>query len=58
MSAEKKNITRKVLKKRSTTVIVIESEISAKDTFCPEKVARANKILSNTTFNGSKLKGW
>jgi len=49
MPADKKNTARKLLKKRNaTTIVVIESRIAAKDTFCPEKVARANKILSNT----------
>jgi hypothetical protein len=49
MRVDKKNTARKLLKKRkTTTVVVIESRIAAKDTFCPEKVAKANKILSNT----------
>jgi hypothetical protein len=49
MPVDKKNTARKLLKKRkTTTVVVFESRIAAKDTFCPEKVARANKILSNT----------
>ena len=49
MPVDKKNTARRLLQKRkSTTVVVIESRIDAKDTFCPEKVARANKILSNT----------
>ena len=50
----KKNNIRKALRKRQT-VIVIESQIDAKDTLFPEKVARANKILSNTKFKDSKL---
>ncbi len=49
MSVAKKNTTKKNLRKRSSaTVVVIESRIAAKDTLFPEKVARANKILSNT----------
>ena len=49
MPLDKKNTTRKLLKKRKvTTVIVIESRIAAKDTLFPEKVAKANKILSHT----------
>jgi hypothetical protein len=49
MPGNKKNTARILLKKRkATTVVVIETRIAAKDTFCPEKVARANKILSNT----------
>ena len=49
MPVNKKNTARKLLKKRkATTVGGIETRIAAKDTFCPEKVARANKILSNT----------
>jgi hypothetical protein len=49
MPIDKKNTARKLLKKRkTTTVIVIESHIAAKDAGCPEKVARVNKILSHT----------
>lgn len=49
MPVDKKNTARKLLKKRkATTIVVIESRIAAKDTLFPEKVARANKILSNT----------
>jgi hypothetical protein len=49
MSVTKKNTAKKNLRKRSSaTVVVIESRIAAKDTLFPEKVARANKILSNT----------
>jgi hypothetical protein len=49
MSVAKKNTARKILKKRkAATVVVIESRITAKDTLFPEKVAKANKILSNT----------
>jgi hypothetical protein len=44
--------------KKTITVFVIESEIAAKDNLFPEKVAEANETLSNTKFNGSKLKGW
>jgi hypothetical protein len=55
MSVAKKNTARKHLKKRTQTVIVIESSIAAKDTLFPEKVARANKVLSNTKFHDPKL---
>lgn len=49
MPVDKRNTARKLLKKRkATTVVVIESRIAANDTLFPEKVARANKILSNT----------
>jgi hypothetical protein len=56
MSVAKKNSIRRPRKKRtSTTVVVIESRIAAKDTLFPEKVARANKILRNTKFHDPKL---
>jgi len=54
MSAARKNTTRKHLKKRTQTVIVVESPIAAKDTLFPEKVVRANKILRNTKFHDPK----
>ena len=48
MSVSKKKAGQKVLKRRnSSIVVVIEREISAKDTLFPEKVARAKKILRN-----------
>lgn len=47
---------KKSLKKRTPeTVIVIESRVAAKDTLFPEKVARANNILSNTKFHDPSL---
>jgi hypothetical protein len=56
MSVAKKNTARKILKKRkAATVVVIESRIAAKDTLFPEKVAKANKILSNTKFLDSVI---
>jgi len=36
--------------RKATTIVVIESRIAAKDTLFPEKVVKANKILSNTKF--------
>jgi hypothetical protein len=49
MPIAKKNTARKKMKKRpSETVVVVESRISAKDTLFPGKVAKANKILSKT----------
>jgi hypothetical protein len=50
MLLAKKNITKKILRNRSSssTVIVVKQRISAKETLFPEKVARAKKILSNT----------
>jgi hypothetical protein len=45
----KKNTASKVLNKRkAATIVVIKSRIDAKDTLFPGKVAKANKILSNT----------
>ncbi|HEY4065080.1 MAG TPA: hypothetical protein VGM30_24415 [Puia sp.] len=56
MPAGKKNTTRKRLKKRTqTTIFVIETQIAAKDTSFPDKVARANEILSKTKFHDPKL---
>jgi hypothetical protein len=56
MSSARKTATKKSLKKRlSSTVVVIESRIAAKDTLFPEKVAKANKILRNTNFRDVKL---
>ncbi|HEV3412758.1 MAG TPA: hypothetical protein VG101_09780 [Puia sp.] len=49
MPIAKKNTASKVLKKRNAaTVVVIKSRIDAKDTLFPEKVAKANEILTNT----------
>lgn len=50
MSVTKKNNAGKLAKKRAQTVIVIESRITADEILFPEKVARANKILSHTKF--------
>ena len=56
MPAAKKKSTKKRLgKKTQTTVVVVEQSIKAKDTLFPEKVARANKILSNTKFHDPGL---
>jgi hypothetical protein len=47
MPTTKKNNVRKSLKKRKgDTVIVIATEIDAKDTLFPEKVAHAKEIMS------------
>jgi hypothetical protein len=50
MSVARKNTAKKALKKRtsSSTVVVVRTRISAKDTLFPEKVAKAKRILSNT----------
>jgi len=57
MPIAKKTTVKKSLKKRApSTVIVIESRISAKDTFCPEKVAEANETLRNTKFHDPRLR--
>jgi hypothetical protein len=56
MSATKKKLFTKLLKKRTTsTVMVFESRIAAKDTLFPEKVAEAKKILRNTKFHDPSL---
>jgi len=50
MSVSKKKAALNTLKKRqSTTVVVLESRIAAKDTLFPEKVAQAKKILRKAT---------
>ena len=46
-----KKTTKKRVKRSQQTVIVIQQDIDAKDTLFPAKVARANKILSNTKFH-------
>jgi hypothetical protein len=51
MSTNKKNTTKKSLKKRGETVIVVERSIASKDTLFPDKVAKANKILQHTKFH-------
>jgi len=49
MAIAKKNIAKKKLNKRhSEAIVVVESRFVAKDTLFPEKVAKANKILSKT----------
>jgi hypothetical protein len=55
MPVTKKKTARKTLKKRASTVVVIESRISAKETLFPEKVAEAKKILRNTKFHDPKM---
>jgi hypothetical protein len=58
MPTTKKKNGRKALKKRkSNTVIVVASEIDAKDALFPEKVARAKEILSKTQFIDPRFKG-
>jgi hypothetical protein len=48
MPFTRKNTRKKRLKKRPVeTVIIINENIKAEDTLFPEKVARANEILSN-----------
>jgi hypothetical protein len=51
----KKKTAWKTLKKRASTIVVIESRISAKETLFPEKVAEAKKLLRNTKFHDPKL---
>jgi|HubBroStandDraft_2_1064218.scaffolds.fasta_scaffold639796_1 hypothetical protein len=49
MPVAKNNTTKKKRKKRSAeTVTVVESHIAAEETLFPEKVVKANKILSKT----------
>jgi hypothetical protein len=51
----KKSAKKRLSKKAQKTVVVIEQPIEARDTIFPEKVARANKILSNTKFHDPNL---
>ena len=55
MPTAKKKTVRKALKKRASTVVVIESRIAVKDTLFPEKVTEAKKILRNTKFHDPKI---
>ena len=52
----KKKALRKAFKKgASSTVVVLESRIAAKDTLFPEKVARAKEVLRNAIFHDSRF---
>jgi len=56
MSIAKKKTARKALKKRAaSTVVVVESRLSAKNTLFPEKVAEAKKVLRNAKFQDSRF---
>ncbi|WP_188930564.1 hypothetical protein [Puia dinghuensis] len=48
----RKKTAKRLRKKRTETVIIIQSTIDPKDTLFPEKIARGKKLLSNTNFNG------
>jgi hypothetical protein len=54
MSATKKNPAKKSLGKTTQKRVVVR-HIDAKDTLFPEKVARANRILSHTKFHDPDL---
>jgi len=47
---KKKRVVKTLKCRKSSTVVVIESSISAKDTLFPEKVAEAKKILRKVKF--------
>jgi hypothetical protein len=55
MSIAKKKTAGKVLKKKTPTVVVMESRMSAKDTLFPKKVAEAKKILRKARFYDSRF---
>jgi hypothetical protein len=58
MSTLKKKNGRKTLKKgKSNTVVVIATEIKAKDTLFPEKVAHAKEVLSKAKFLDPRFGG-
>ena len=46
MATTQKNTTRKVSKKRRATKIIVKSYPDTEDTLFPEKLARANELLS------------
>lgn len=48
MPIAKKNTAKRKWKKRPAETVVVVESIAAKDTLFPEKVAKANKILSKT----------
>ncbi len=54
MSTIRKKLTRKKLK-RTTTVIVIEKDISPEETLFPEKVAKAKAMLRNIKINDPRI---
>jgi hypothetical protein len=56
MSIIKKKTIRKSLKKRAnSTLVVVESSISAEKTLFPEKVTKAKKVLKNATFSDPRF---
>ena len=56
MPIAKKKTTGKIYRKRaSSTVVVIESRIAAKETLFPEKVAEAKKVLRNAKFHDPRF---
>jgi hypothetical protein len=54
-TAKKKNARKASKKRASSTVVVIEKKISAKDTLFPKKVAEAKKILRNASFQDPRF---
>jgi hypothetical protein len=54
MSTIRKKLTRKKLK-RTTTVIVIEKDISPEETLFPEKVAQAKAMLRNIKVSDPRI---
>lgn len=55
MPTVRKKLTRKTLKRRTTTVIVIEKDISPEETLFPEKVAKAKAMLRNIKVNDPRI---
>ena len=50
-----KKLTRKTLKRRTTTVIVIEKDIPPEETLFPEKVAKAKAMLRNIKVSDPRI---
>ena len=55
MPTIRKKLTRKKLKVKTTTVFVIEKDISPEETLFPEKVAKAKAMLRNIKVNDPRI---
>ena len=55
MSTQRKISLRKALKKKTSTLLVLETRVGAGETLFPEKLKKANEILRNTKFNDPRI---
>ena len=55
MPTIRKKLTRKKLKVKTTTVFVIEKDISPEETLFPEKVAKAKAMLRKIKVNDPRI---